>query len=99
MLDCAPYGGKELTDNLEKLAKVQAKFNNDAKIKAFGYNDISTFKYLWNRYVGKPFSPKNVSISSSDIGKYEAGLHEFKANIGKKQNSLSQFFKVAEGNH
>ena len=66
----------------EELIKIANKFEQDAKVKAFGYGDPSTGEWLWNKYVGGPRDPKKP-ISPTDLKKYELGLKEFRDSIGK----------------
>ena len=66
--------------NKEELAKIARVFESDAKVKAFGYNDVSTAEWLWNKYVGHPRDPKKP-ISPTDLKKYKLGLEEFKSAL------------------
>ena len=77
----------------KELAETALKFEEDAKIKAFGYNDISTAEWLWNKYVGSPRDPRKM-LSPTDVKKYTLGLAEFKESVGKKENEFFKFFKL-----
>ena len=77
----------------EELAKIAHEFEIDAKVKAFGYNDVSTAEWLWNKYVGHPRDPKKP-ISPTDLKKYKLGLAEFRDTIGKQESAFGRLFKI-----
>ena len=77
----------------EELIKVASNFEKDAKVKAFGYNDISTAEWLWNKYVGSPRDPLKP-ITPTELNKFKLGIAEFKDTIGKKENPFLRYFKL-----
>ena len=93
-MECYPTFTRETKENAKKIQEIQAKFEKDPRVKAFGYNDYSTFKWLYNKYVGKPFDIANVPINKTDIRKFEEGWFEFSNNIGKKENEFARWFKL-----
>ena len=85
---------KSINDPLKReLLEVAKKFEADAKVRAFGYNDPSTGEWLWNKYVGTP-RDSNKPITPTELNKYKRGLAEFTENIGKKENPFLKFFKL-----
>ena len=93
-LPCYPKYKKETLAHLKDLHEFTTKFSKDAKIKAYGYEDPSTFKWLWNKYVDKPFDPERISISKTDIELFKAGAEEFKSDIGKQTGYFGGLFKL-----
>jgi len=79
--------------NKKELAKIAHSFEQDPKVKAFGYGDPSTGEWLFNKYVGKPRDP-NKPISDTDLALYKIGLREFRESIGKKENPFFKWFKL-----
>ena len=77
----------------EELIKIASNFEKDAKVKAFGYNDISTAEWLWNKYVGSPRDPLKP-ITPTELNKFKLGIAEFKDTIGKKENPFLRYFKL-----
>ena len=93
-IPCYPKYKKETLAHLKDLHEFTTKYSNDAKIKAYGYQDPSTFKWLWNKYVDKPFDPERISISKTDVELFKAGAEEFKGHIGKKTGYFGGLFKL-----
>ena len=86
-MGCLP---NELRDEMIKVAH---EFEKNPKVKAFGYDDVSTGEWLWNKYVGNPRDPQKP-VTQTDLNRYKLGLNEFTESIGKKENTFLKYFKL-----
>jgi len=85
---------QKIADRMNLLAN---EFENSPKyqnIRDTHSAHYETWEFIWEKYTGKDLDPSTMPPNLKDIRKFEIGLGEFNALLGKKQGPLSAALKL-----
>ena len=80
--------------NMMKLGKNWQEGNGYDNVRDLKYNNLETFKWLYEKYTFKPFDAVEFPINNKDVRKLELGLNYYNQKLAKKEGYFAAKFHV-----
>jgi len=86
---------KEQKENFKAVIEgPAAKIMKSKKAIAMEQNNMETFEWLWQKYVGKPWSPNTDFISKGDMRVFDKGVTEWLNSLTYREGWFGRNFKL-----